>query len=150
MKKKIEKKEKSNNYYRVGFFALLIIVAGLIIGITTQNYFIPKSAGNQAKEKEDKNKYSVDLNINNIAGQFQPVIDKLLLHEEMKNYNGKQATIQELTEKDLNMLKTKYPVIYGDAKAGQYLFLYSDLLVIYDFEKDKIVKSFVVQDINIG
>jgi len=155
MKKKIGKKEriksnKLNSYYKIGFFVSLIIIVALLIVVVWPNYF---STGTEKKQengsKTDKNTYEVDLNINNIASQFQPVIDKLLLHEEMKNYNGRQATITILTESQLDSLKAKYPVIYSDANAGQYLFLYSDLLVIYDFEEDKIIKYFVVQDITI-
>jgi len=141
---------KEGVYYKV-IIGLLAI--GLIV-VLVQNYLILNSVKEfeQNQTKEDSLKNSNDLNVQETAqiNPFQPVIDKLLLHEEMQAYNGQNATVIKLDENTLAALKEKYPVIYEGTKAGDYLFFYSNLLVVYDFEEDKILKTFNLQSVEVN
>lgn len=142
----------------IGLIAVLI-QNQMIIGKMNelQNEIQSKEKGNAAEEK--KTEFTLDKNVfgdKNISGDknasfnpFQPVTDRLLLHEEMKGYNGKTATILLLDETNLPPLQEKYPNIYSDAKFGDYVFVYSDLLVVYDFKNDKILKIFNLLNVNI-
>ena len=51
---------------------------------------------------------------------------------------------------DVEMLKAEQPAIYEGAKNGQFVVQYSDLLVVYDYEADALVKSFPIQSMDIN
>ena len=60
----------------------------------------------------------------------------------------KNATqITRLT--NLEELKRKYPVIYGEAREGDYEIKTPDKLMIYDYDNDKIIKEFDMTQITI-
>lgn len=51
---------------------------------------------------------------------------------------------------DVEMLKQQQPAIYDGAANGQFVVQYQDLLVIYDYQADKIVKAFPIQNVNVN
>jgi sensor domain CHASE-containing protein len=80
--------------------------------------------------------------------------------EEVKtNQNIKEQIMTRLglTNESVNItklgnltgLKQKYPVIYENAKEGDYEIRTENKLIIYDYEKDRIVKEFDVTNIKI-
>ena len=73
------------------------------------------------------------------------------IEEEMLtklNLNRNDTQITRLT--NLEELKQKYPVIYGEAKPEDYEIRTSDKLIIYDYGNDKIIKEFDITQIRIG
>jgi hypothetical protein len=64
------------------------------------------------------------------------------------NLSRNDTQITRLT--DLESLKQKYPVIYGEAKEGDYEIKTQDKLIIYDYENDKIIKEFDLSYITVG
>ena len=64
------------------------------------------------------------------------------------NLNRDNTQITRLT--DLEQLKEKYPVIYGEATEGDYEIRTPNKLIIYDYDNDKIKKEFDVTQIKIG
>jgi hypothetical protein len=63
------------------------------------------------------------------------------------NLNKNETQIKILT--NLDELKQKYPVIYGEAREGDYEIRTLDRLIIYDYGNDKIIKEFDVTQISI-
>ena len=70
----------------------------------------------------------------------QEIIAKLNLNED--------AQITKLT--NLEDLKEKYPVIYGEAREGDYEIKTPSKLIIYDFSNDRIIKEFDITNIQVG
>ena len=64
------------------------------------------------------------------------------------NLNRNTTQITRLT--DLEELKQKYPVIYGEAKPGDYEIITPNKLIIYDFGNDTVIKEFDITQISIG
>ena len=64
------------------------------------------------------------------------------------NLNRNNTQITRLT--DLEELKQKYPVIYGEAREGDYEIRTLDKLIIYDYGNDRIIKEFDITQIRIG
>ena len=153
---------KRETYFKI----IIVLLAVGLIAVLIQNQMIigkitelnlkgnGETAGNEEtketntgeKETEKETPSGEEIQTN----PFQEVIDKLLLHPEIENYNGRMAIITPLNEENLPELKEKYPNIYSDSKAGDYVFEYSDLLVVYDYKNDSIVKIFNIQNINIS
>lgn len=68
------------------------------------------------------------------------IIAKLSLNEE--------AQIIKLT--NLEDLKEKYPVIYGEAREGDYEIKTPNKLIIYDYSNNRIIKEFDITNIRVG
>ena len=64
------------------------------------------------------------------------------------NLNRNNTQITRLT--NLEELKQKYPVIYGEAKEGDYEIRTPNKLMIYDYGNDRIIKEFDITQIRIG
>jgi hypothetical protein len=64
------------------------------------------------------------------------------------NLSRNDTQIARLT--NLEELKKKYPVIYGEAREGDYEIRTPDKLIIYDYGNDKIIKEFDVTNIRVG
>ncbi len=76
------------------------------------------------------------------------VISKLEQFEELKE--KQLVEIKKLMEPELSKLKQEQPVIYKDTKQGDYLVKYSDRWIVYDYENNKIIRDFVIQNIELG
>lgn len=76
-----------------------------------------------------------------VSGPEEEILAKL-------NLNRDNTQITKLT--NLEKLKEKYPVIYGEAKEGDYEIKTTDRLIIYDYDNDKIIKEFDITQIKIG
>ena len=69
-------------------------------------------------------------------------ITKLNKHSEMKNLqNQRPLAVNQFDENSLKALKLQSFDIYRNAKAGDYILKYQTTLIIYDYNKDKIVNT---------
>lgn len=75
------------------------------------------------------------------------IISKLNEFSELKDKNP--IEIKRLSEPELSELKQERPVIYEDTKEGDYLIKYNDKWIVYDFENNKIIKDFIIQNLQI-
>ena len=67
---------------------------------------------------------------------------KLNKHPEMKSLQGQQPTGGgQLDAQTLESLKQQSPEIYKNAEAGDFVLKYQNKIIIYDYDKDKIINS---------
>jgi hypothetical protein len=89
------------------------------------------------------------------------IIEKTISKDEEENLferlnsfsqlKGKEPLeITKLTQEEIDIKSQQYPVIYSDAKEGDYLIKYENLLVLYDYQNNEIKKEFNLQSITIG
>ncbi len=78
----------------------------------------------------------------------QQVLDKLMRHTGMQNYLGWEIEIVYFSEQDVKELVRKQPTIYSDVNTDVYRVTFrsnnTGLLVLYDYDNDKIVKKFEI------
>lgn len=70
---------------------------------------------------------------------------KLLAHQELSGVEQENPQGGLLDSVSLQSLQTSLPDVYKDAKVGDYLLRYSDRLIIYDYNSDKIVNAVQLQ-----
>ena|SRR3989338_2602496 len=88
---------------------------------------------------------------NNITGAAISDSDIILRLEQFTELKGKQPfEIKRLTEPRLSQLKQEQPVVYADTEEGDYLVKYDDRWVVYDFENNRIIRDFIIQNIELG
>lgn len=65
--------------------------------------------------------------------------EKLLAHPELNGAD--QTTVQggAIDQASLQQLQQNFPDIYANAKVGDFLLRYSDRLIVYDYNQDRIV-----------
>ena len=63
------------------------------------------------------------------------------------NLDKNNTQITRLT--NLEELKQKYPVIYGEARQGDYEIRTPNKMIIYDYGNDKIIKEFDMTQIRV-
>ena len=85
--------------------------------------------------------------------QFATTPEEVEINQEIEKeilakFNLTEAEITRLT--NLEDLKEKYPVIYGEAREGDYEIRTPNKLIIYDYSNDRIIKEFDVTQIRIG
>ena len=84
------------------------------------------------------------LDLQKAAQQAQLANDfvtKLYAHPELKGVEKEQPTGGQIDEATLSTLQQQFPDVYKDAKVGDFLLRYSDRLVIYDYQADKVVNA---------
>jgi len=110
---------------------LLIIVAAEALVITSMLYF------NEAKKVDE------DGGVQGEQGeQGESIVDQVSRHVLLNTQE--EPTV--LTIKDLSSLKAENPQFYKNAKNGQKILIYSNQIIIYDLEQDKIVNMSSVAD----
>jgi hypothetical protein len=76
------------------------------------------------------------------------VLTKLKTHPEIQKYENYSIEIAVLTKGDLADLSAKQPVVYAGLIPGFYQITFfsstDKLLVIYDYQNDKIVRMFQI------
>jgi len=76
------------------------------------------------------------------------VLTKLKTHPEIQKYENYSIEIAVLTKGDLADLSAKQPVVYAGLIPGFYQITFfsstNKLLVIYDYQNDKIVRMFQI------
>ena len=76
----------------------------------------------------------------------QDFFAKLNKHPEMKSLQGQQPVGGgQLDAQTLNDLKQQSPEIYKNAQVGNFVLKYQSRIIIYDYEKDKIVNTSPVE-----
>jgi len=68
----------------------------------------------------------------------------------LTKFNLYRNTTQITRLTNLEELKQKYPVIYGEAREGDYEIRTANKLIIYDYGNDKVIKEFDVTQIMIS
>ena len=115
---------------KVAIAAVFIMVIVILAAVFLQNKF-------------KKNGVEVSaLGIKEIAGNT--VEERLLNH----NINANNAKITKIGNVD--ELRKKYSAIFKDAKNGNYAVELPGMVLVYDFEHDRIVTQFYVQNIDLG
>ena len=89
-------------------------------------------------------------NAEDIAGQLQQQMPqdffaKLLQHPELQGVGQTQPQGGILDQASLASLKQQLPDVYKDALVGDYLLRYTDRLVIYNYQQDRIVNAVAIQ-----
>ena len=86
-----------------------------------------------------------------VLSQHQ-ILTKLKNHQEIAAYTNLQAQVKYLNPKDLREQAKKFPIIYKDAKGDIYEVRYGSseggVMLIYDAQGDKILKTFSLLDWN--
>ena len=72
------------------------------------------------------------------------------IEEILTKFNLNRNTTQITRLTNLEELKQKYPVIYGEAKPGDYEIITPGKLIIYDYDNDTVIKEFDITQISIG
>jgi len=72
-------------------------------------------------------------------------LSKLNTHPELQGLETEQPVGGQLDADSLNSLKQQFPDAYANAKVGDFLLRYTTMLIIYDYNADKIVNT-----INLG
>ncbi len=70
---------------------------------------------------------------------------KLLQHPELEGLEQVQPQGKILDAASLEALKQQFPDIYKDAHAGEYVLIYPNKLIIYNYQQDRIVNSAIIQ-----
>jgi len=80
------------------------------------------------------------------------ILTKLKNHQEIAAYTSLQAQVKYLNPKDLREQAKKFPVIYKDTRGDIYEVRYNSpeggVMLIYDAQSDKILKTFSLLDWN--
>lgn len=66
---------------------------------------------------------------------------KLNKHSELQGLQNEKPISGQLDENSLKNLKQQFPDVYANAKAGDFLLRYKTKLIIYDYNRDKIINS---------
>ena len=72
-------------------------------------------------------------------------VQKLTAHPETSGYANQNPTITQLTADQIAQGKQANAQLFANAKAGDYLLQWADLVLIYDYNADKIVATFKPQ-----
>lgn len=84
-----------------------------------------------------------------LAGAGEPSREQVLSRLALKGIAGAgEPTINRIT--GVNELKETKPVIYRNAKDGQYEVKWLTLWVIYDYERDEVVNQLSINLVEIG
>lgn len=75
----------------------------------------------------------------------QDFFTKLLQHPELQGVGQTQPQGGILDEASLTALKQQLPDIYKGAQVGDYLLRYTDRLIIYNYQQDRIVNAVPLQ-----
>ena len=71
--------------------------------------------------------------------------EKLYKHSELRGLSDSDPVGGIIDSASLATLKQQFPDVYKDAKVGDYLLRYTKMLVIYDYNKDKVVNAVALQ-----
>ncbi|HLC50426.1 MAG TPA: hypothetical protein VJI97_03275, partial [Candidatus Nanoarchaeia archaeon] len=66
---------------------------------------------------------------------------KLYSHPETNGLQNEQPSGGQIDAASLATLKQQFPEVYANAKVGDFLLRYAKVLVIYDYQQDKIVNA---------
>jgi len=92
-----------------------------------------------------------DYKNDKIVSTFTPAkapadfLQKLLVHPELKEFATETPRVSIITQDALPQLKEQFSNIYQNAKAGDYVVRFDSLLVIYNYDTDKLVDMFNLQ-----
>ena len=75
----------------------------------------------------------------------QDLFTKLLQHPELQGVGQTAPQGGILDQASLDSLKQQLPDVYKDAQVGDYLLRYTDRLVIYNYQQDRIVNAIAIQ-----
>lgn len=75
----------------------------------------------------------------------QDFFAKLLQHPELQGVGQTQPQGGILDQASLDSLKQQLPDVYKDTRVGDYLLRYTDRLVIYNYQQDRIVNAVPIQ-----
>ena len=69
---------------------------------------------------------------------------KLYTHSEVANYKDQSPSGGKLDDETIKKLQENNPGYYKEAKPGDYLLRYSDMVVIYRYEEDTIIAQYTI------
>ena len=91
-----------------------------------------------------------------IAPTNEQVISKLAHHLDAEpeladsSYKKSSPTVELLSSESLAKKALENSAVYAGAKAGDYEIRYNDLLVLFDYEADKVAGMFIIDNVTIG
>lgn len=90
----------------------------------------------------NNNKIKTSFNLQQQQPQLPAdLFTKLNKHSELKGLENQQPIGGKLDEASLSTLKQQFPDVYANAKVGDYLLRYQTKLIIYDYNKDRIINT---------
>jgi len=81
--------------------------------------------------------------------RMSSTVDEEEIKTEILNELGLE-TADIIKLENINELKEEYPIIYKEARAGDYRIRTSSALIIYNYENKEIIKRFDVSHITVG
>lgn len=149
-------KAKSKRNYCIA--AIIIVVLAIIfvlaqqepVSVNGKDKTVPDANADLAPNKTDTNPAPASAPTN------EQVIAKLKPHlgaePELENSSYKKSapTIELLSKESLAKRALENPAVYAGAKAGDYEIRYNDLLVLFDYEADRISGIFIIDNVTIG
>ena len=146
----IKKQNNKERYYQL----LLMVTTFAVLALMVQNHLLNQSL-NEKIETESGTTVRSPVVTTTTTANLNPILEKLKEFPEMEPYLKYPATVNFLTQKQLDELSKKQPVLYSGLKAPLYKieFVKEDgttLLVLYDSEKNQIVKNFEITSMMLG
>ena len=143
---KSQENKKKTNTSNVFYGHLILAVAVLVFqmaGMVSDIRALEKEVGTIKQTYSVQQSMKVDM-----------IISNLLMLEETKDYS-KLVSLEMLSVDEIKALETEQPVIYNSLpeKALYRIVLSNEntsLFVIYDFEENKILRSFALDQMQIG
>jgi len=97
------------------------------------------------------------LNRNDDRPDEEDVLKKIKEFDVAKDFINSNDNVKEsiefLSKKDIDMLSVKYPVIYSNISSNVFKIYFmskkENLLILYDYENDKILKDFLVMNVGV-
>ena len=93
----------------------------------------------------ETDKISTNIQLQTQQQMPQEFFTKLLQHPELQGVGQTQPQGGILDEASLAALKQQLPDVYKDAQVGDYLLRYTDRLILYNYQQDRIVNAVPLQ-----
>jgi len=82
------------------------------------------------------------------------IINKIKIFPEVSQYSTMPATVRFISSDELKFLSRQYPVVYGDVSQSVYEVRFSSgnsgLLVLYDADSNKVLKTFQIVGVTVS